>query len=58
MVSFLYRCPVTGLNVQGWVADDPTERGDDQFEPVTCNACTRIHLVNPTTGKVLGADDD
>ena len=58
MVSFLYRCPVIGLNVQGWVADDPTEHGEDHFEAVTCTACTRIHLVNPTTGRVLGADDD
>jgi hypothetical protein len=58
MASFLYRCPAMGLNVQGWVADDPTERSDERFEPVTCIACTRIHLVNPETGKVLGADDD
>jgi hypothetical protein len=58
MAPFLYRCPFTGLNVQGWVADDPIESGGDHFEPVTCTACTRIHLVNPATGKVLGADDD
>jgi len=25
MPPFVYRCPKTGLNVQGWVADDPTE---------------------------------
>jgi len=58
MAPFLYRCPNTGLNVQGWVADDPTERGKSAYEAVTCLACTRLHLVNPANGKVLGADDD
>ena len=54
MAPFLYRCPNTGLNVQGFTADDPT----DSFEAVTCLACTRVHVVNPRTGKVLGADED
>ena len=51
MAAFLYRCPNTGLNVQGWVADDPT--ADDSFRAVICTACTRAHLVNPKTGKVI-----
>lgn len=58
MAPFLFRCPNTGLNVQGWVADDPTGQDDENFEPVTCTICTRVHLVNPKTGKVLGADDE
>ena len=53
MAPFLYRCPNTGLNVQGFAAD-PT----DNFELVTCLVCKRVHLVNPRTGKVLGADED
>jgi hypothetical protein len=54
MAVFIFRCPSTGLNVQGFIADDP---GDDAaYELVTCTACTRIHLVNPKTGKVLGTD--
>jgi hypothetical protein len=29
-------------------------QGDGEiFEPVTCTACGRIHLVNPKSGKVL-----
>jgi len=56
MPTFLYRCPHTGMNVQGWVADDPTEH-DDSYHALTCNACLRVHLVNPKTGKVLGDDD-
>ena len=57
MPVFLYRCPHTGLNVQGWSADQPGEE-DSAFEPVTCTACTRVHLVDPKTGRVLGAGDE
>jgi hypothetical protein len=27
-------------------------------ETVTCLACTRVHLINRSTGKVLGGDDE
>jgi hypothetical protein len=58
MATFLYRCPTTGRNVQGWLADDPNENeGESTFETVTCLACNRTHLANPLTGKVLGAED-
>jgi hypothetical protein len=50
--------PNTGLNVQSWVADDPTECEGETYEPITCTICTRLHLVDPKTGKVLGADPD
>jgi hypothetical protein len=53
MVSFTYRCPRTGLQVQGWAAD-PLIDGEI-YEPVTCTACGRIHLVNQKSGKVLEA---
>jgi hypothetical protein len=54
MATFLYRCPVTGYNVQGFVADDPAK--DEDFVAVTCLVCTRVHLVNPKTGKLAGDD--
>ena len=54
----IYRCPNTGFNVQGWVADDPTESEGKTYQPITCTICTRVHLVNPKTGKVLGIDKD
>jgi hypothetical protein len=48
---FLYRCPITGLNVQGFIAeeirDDPKT-----FEAVTCTVCGRTHLINLKTGRV------
>ena len=56
MSAFVYRCPATGLNVQGFTANDPTE--DETYESVSCTACLRVHMVNPKTGKVLGSDDE
>ncbi len=55
MIPFIYRCPITGLNVQGWIADDPSEDGET-YEPIACTACTRVHSVNLKSGKVLGDD--
>ena len=57
MRPFLFRCPVTALNVQSFIAEAATENDDDTYESVKCTACTRIHLVNPNTGKVLGAEE-
>lgn len=58
MPAFIFRCPDMGVNVQGWVADDPLSYGDDEYEAVTCLACTRVHMVNPKTSNVLGGNDD
>ena len=44
-------------NVQGWSADEVTDE-DDTYQSFQCIACTRVHLVNLKTGKVLGEDED
>ena len=57
MAPFLYRCPITGQNVQNWVADV----GDDErggYQTTTCLACRLVHLVDPKTGKVFGAEEE
>ena len=56
MIPFLFRCPNTGLNVQGWAAE-AVENGET-YEAVSCLACQQVHLVNPKTEKALGADED
>jgi hypothetical protein len=57
MYAFLYRCPVTGHKVQGLVRDNPAAPDDTTtYETLTCSACGRVHLVNPSTGHVAGAD--
>ena len=58
MAPFIYRCPVTGMNVQGFAADDATEGEAETYESIVCLACTRLHLVNPRTGRVIGADEE
>ena len=55
-VSFF--APHTGQRVQGWFADDGSENGGDTYQGVTCLACNQLHMVNPRTGKVLGADEE
>jgi hypothetical protein len=51
MISFTYRCPRTGQNVYGHVANDLI--GGETYEPVTCTECGRTHLVNLMTGELL-----
>jgi hypothetical protein len=41
------------MKVQSWIADDP-ESGADRYGSIPCTICTKVHLVNPKTGKVLG----
>jgi hypothetical protein len=47
---FLYRCPMTGLNVQGITSDDDTDPSggqEDRRVMVQCLACGGVHLVDP-----------
>jgi hypothetical protein len=59
MSAFLYRCPATGMMVQGWRADDGAAAdGDDNYVSMRCLACNRVHLINPVTGVVFGGEED
>jgi hypothetical protein len=59
MAAFLFRCPATGLMVQGWRADDGSAADTtDSYVGVQCLACSRMHLINPSNGHALGSDDD
>jgi hypothetical protein len=58
MRTLVFKCPTTGRNVQGWFSDDPSEAGDESYESVICTACKNVHLVNPASGKTLGAIDE
>jgi hypothetical protein len=57
MVAFTYRCPRTGLQVQGWTAADELTDGEF-YEPVTCIACGRVHLIDAKSAEVLGPNGD
>jgi hypothetical protein len=56
MATFLYRCPATGYNVQAIASDPASQAEGEVYEALTCMACRRIHLVNPKTGRVAGAN--
>ena len=57
MVPFIYRCPATGLNVQGLLADDKSANKSETYETVKCLACSRLHLIHRSTGKILGHEE-
>jgi hypothetical protein len=48
----LFKCPQTGLNVQHWLEDAPDD--PTTHKPVVCQACTKLHFINRSTGKLLG----
>jgi hypothetical protein len=55
MAHILYQCPRTTLKVQAWLAEEATPTAKPQgFEAVTCPACTQLHFINRSTGKLLG----
>ncbi len=57
MGKLIFRCARTGMNVQIEMPEmAPTDHADS-YESVTCPACTRIHLINKTTRKMLGDQD-
>jgi hypothetical protein len=58
MIPFIYRCPTTGLNVQGLSADAVRVDHAETYESVTCPVCTRVHLVTRATGRTLGDVDE
>jgi hypothetical protein len=54
MKPYVFRCPNTGLEVQGWASVTEPDDAREKFEAVECLACGRLHMVNPRTGKTLG----
>lgn len=51
MRNFIYRCPVTNLNVQG--SADHRDAEIESVVPQTCLACGQLHLVDPRTGQLV-----
>ena len=57
MANLIFKCPRTGMNVQHWLADGPTDDPYSSYETLVCQACSRLHFMNRSTGKLLGAED-
>ena len=49
MRNFLYRCPMTQLNVQATVTEE--ESSGREYVAQQCPACGGFHLINPLTGE-------
>jgi hypothetical protein len=45
-------------NGQAWFAENVSANEGETYEPITCTACTRVHLVNRATGRALGGDNE
>jgi hypothetical protein len=58
MSPFLFRCPNTGLQVQGFVVEEAPSDDSDVFTSVSCLACSGMHFVNLRTGKTVGEESD
>jgi hypothetical protein len=43
----------TGLNVQHWLVDAP-DGAKEIYAPVLCQACSKLHFINNSTGRLLG----
>ena len=53
MGAVLFTCPTTKMMVQYWL-DDDSDVPESEFRGHVCPACTRLHLINPKTGKLRG----
>jgi hypothetical protein len=54
---FHFQVPGDRFNVQHQLDDDP-DVSENEYEPIACPACTRIHLINRKPGKLLGKGDE
>jgi hypothetical protein len=53
-VPSLFRCPITGSGVKGFLIEEAPSDDPNSFNAVSCLDCGKIHLVNFRTGKTVG----
>jgi hypothetical protein len=59
MGPVIFKCPRTGINVQHWLATEPEpDHPQSSYETVVCKACSGLHFVNRSSGKLLGQRDE
>jgi len=58
MFSFQFRCPTTGMVVTGWQRETPAAVSGPHlvFVAERCPACGGLHIVNPSTGRLLAQE--
>ena len=58
MAILFFRCPIREIHTHVWVADEVPARPSDEYVTITCIACLEVHLINPSTSKVVGSRED
>jgi len=53
---YLFHCPITGSDVQGFLIEEAPSDDPNSCTPVRCLVCGQVHLVNLRTGKTVGED--
>jgi hypothetical protein len=53
MAIRIFTCPNTKLNVQLWL-EGGVDIPENEYRSIICQDCTRLHFINPRTGKLLG----
>jgi hypothetical protein len=53
VTDYLFRCPVTGSDVQGFLIEQAPSVDPDSCMSVTCLTCGHMHLVNFKTGDTI-----
>lgn len=57
MANLIFKCPQTGMNVQHWLAEEPADDSNFSYDTVVCQACSRLHFINRSNGRLLGAEE-
>jgi len=58
MGNIIFKCPQTGLNVQHWLDEEEPDDPSSAYETVVCKACSRLHFINRSSGKLLGRQEE
>lgn len=57
MAAFIFTCPNTDLKVQHWL-DEDDDVPENEYEGITCPACTGLHFINRKTRKLFGESEE
>ena len=55
---YLFRCPITQSFEYGFLVEEAPSDDANPYTSVGCLACGQVHLVNFTTGKTVGEDNE
>ena len=54
MSAYFFLCPITGLDVQGFLVEETPDDDPDSYMSVRCLTCGQMHSVHFKTGNTAG----